>query len=240
MQRLLAILATLLAGGVVWAGGTISGTVEPVARCRAIHAINRAKVIRDKKKIDKKAKKGFPAKIDRQTGKFTIANLPDGTYDLAVDATIGRIEGFDCSLTLLDYDEAALTEKHRKKILDIFRKMPPAFMDKHVPLHIEGNGKHVRVLVMKIRDRDFHSGKGEAIIRFEIWPFDNFYGTWQHRPRSNFVLVRERMKADAYRKFCRTFDRSIGGIRIKKGKKIEGVEIRIPEKPNAKMGKVPF
>jgi len=113
MRRSFTLFAVLLATPSVWAAGSISGTVEPVARCRAIHAIDRTRVIKDKKKMDKNAKRGVPATIDRHTGKFVIRNLPDGVYDLAVDTTIGRIEGFDCSLSILDYSDKPLTEKHK-------------------------------------------------------------------------------------------------------------------------------
>jgi len=237
-----AFLSLLIASHAFAQTGMISGAVTPVSKCRAIRAVDRAKVIKSFTAIDKKAKAGFPAKLDSATGKYVIDGLPEGKYDVIVETSVGAIAGVDLSLTETDKSDAPLTDKDKEALTTLINKYPDHFMNKRRVLHIDGNGKHANVLMELIRDREFHSDKGgEVIWRIESWIFDKLTGVWQQRQTAGKkVIERERMKAEQFTNLPWTFDLSLGGKVIKGGTHIEGVDLKIPDQLDPDKTTMPF
>jgi len=80
-------MVIMLAGTCVLAANThaaeITGKLSPPERVTSVSAVDRG------------AKRTFDATYDRTTGKYRLANLPTGTYDILLETAAGRIEGVD-------------------------------------------------------------------------------------------------------------------------------------------------
>ncbi len=113
------------------------------------------------------------------------------------------------------------------------------FCDHFRPLYAHGAGDKAFVLVELARLREFYSGKGQAIYRVEIWPFERAGEGWSQATKGTRVLQRHRLDKEAYGKLGVFFEPRLGGIRILKGKDVSGIEYTIPGRWNDTMGKAP-
>lgn len=226
----------------------ITGKITPGKKVESVIAISRfrKKMIGGGKVYKKKwAFPAYQGKVDRETGKFTIPDLRNGTYDLVVMTPEGKIEGFHLRLEREFRRDMPLTERMAKKFLKDFDGLMKvsAFCNKIRLLGYDGNGEFVRALVEKARTRDFHSGKGQYVWRLESWVLVNYTGSWKHHQMGNEVYYRERYAdpetIDRFRKSLWVFDRKLGGLKISRGKDVEGFEYVIPEKWDRSMGKTP-
>ncbi len=112
------------------------------------------------------------------------------------------------------------------------------FTDRNRPLWLHGTREDARVLMELIRDRKFHSGKDEIILRIEVWPFQWAAGGWD-KPRKGVVVIdRVRTTREKYEKMTRLFDPALGGLKIADNKDIT-INYELPAKLDASMGVVP-
>lgn len=228
---------------------TIKGKILPPGRCRGMRIVNRAllksydgkysigKAAQAQKKMEEMAAKGG---FNPHTGEFNFTGLLPGTYDIILELGDATIEGVNMKLDFEDQSDEPLTEEDKQAVLDYIRKSQKDFFENKVRgLYVEGNGKHCKVLMERIRDKPFHADAGDVTWRVEIWIFDNRTGAWVPRGRSGVDLVlRERMKAEQFKKVTHLFDPKLGGIKLKKESDEVTIEYTIPEKFTAEMGKI--
>ena len=287
MRLLVAIAGAVILLSALADAATIKGKISPPGRCRAIRAVDRkmlksyhgrydiGKAGQAAKEMSASAKQ---AALDTATGEFTLSGLLPGTYDLVLDIGEGVIEGVNLKLDPDDDNDPPPAEADEKKdyddemkdakleVLDYISKSQKDFYENKVRgLCVEGNRKHCKALMLRIRDKSFHAdgGAGEETAkisreeiynpmaptppgtrdvtwRAEVWIFDNKTGAWIPRGRSGVdVVIRERLKADLFKKELHVFDPKIGGIRLKKDSDEVKIEYTIPDKITAEMGKVP-
>lgn len=172
--------------------------------------------------IDPKAKIAAPrldAKAVRaEPGRWVFADLPPGKYDLVI---LGkdrlRIEGF-CFAPVLEFDrflsrDAIIDDEHRRTIVEMIAKSRH-YENKVVPLHLGGDGKLTRALVMLVRDKPTsYEGEfpGAATIRHEIWQYTWRYGGWAKEKRTK-VLDRSILHRDKLHKWTWLWTPELGGI----------------------------
>ena len=227
---------------------TIKGKISPPGRCRALRGVDRkmlkvydgkysiGKAGEAEKKMEGSAKQ---AALDVATGEFTLSGLLPGTYDLVLDIGEGVIEGINMKLDFADQSDEPLTDEDKQAVMDYIGKTE-FYENKVRGLCVEGNGKHCKALMERIRDKAFHADNGDITWRAEVWIFDNQTGAWVPRRMSGKdVIIRERMKRDLFQKELHVFDPKIGGIKLKKDSDEVKIEYAIPDKITAEMGKVP-
>jgi hypothetical protein len=129
----------------------------------------------------------------------------------------------------------------KKEVLDYIAKSQKDFFENKVRgLYVEGNRKHCKALMERIRDKPFHADNGDMTWRVEVWVFDNRTGAWVPRGRSGVdVIMRERMNREAFKKVLHVFDPKLGGIELKKDSDEATINYTVPEQITAEMGKVP-
>jgi len=174
---------------------------------------------------DSKAKIDAPA-VDAKAvgagdGRWVFQKLPKGKYDLVILAKgRRRIEGFQY-VPVKEFDpffppNASVDAEARQFIVADIRKSPH-YENKVEPLHLGGDKKAVRVLVMLLRDKptsyegDF---PGAATIRHEIWQYSWNYGGWQKEKRTK-VMDRVILHRDELRKWTWLWDPKLGGIDVR-------------------------
>jgi len=218
--------------------GSISGVIENPQKCTGVAALARG--TGDPRKI-----KVLRGRYDPATGRFHIGNLDPGTYDLRVYVPGGWIDGANLRLEDRQRTGKPLAEDDIKEILDKIANFPDRFVDIIRPLAIAGTDRHAKVLVEKIRYRQFHSGKpGERVWRVEIWNYTNHYGGWVKDQHGWLVLSRirapfGRTTAEYLRNLLWLFDPALGGIRVEKDRAITDFRYRVPDPLTAALGKVP-
>jgi len=235
------LLLAMLAGPL--AAASISGTITPPGKVVKLVALSRKADMSGGKVYKKKLVfPEFPAKFDRATGKFTIPNLKNGRYDLVITLAKGRIEGYHFRLDRDYRRDDPLTDKHRQGVIKGFEKQAKVsrFCNKARVLGFDGNAKYVQALVEKARTRDFHSGKGQAVWRVEMWIMVNHTSEWKVHTsgRKTFYRFRYENRED-FSKVLWLFDPKLGGIRITKGQSVEGFQYTIPDKWDKSLGKTP-
>ncbi len=221
--------------------GTISGTLTPAGQIERLWA------------IDRNLDLLYQAEIDRKTGKFTIANLLPGRYDLVLTTKNGaRIEGADLIYRESELAELARQEERRQGIV---REKPGPMTDedrKWLTEHvfkvkrfedfrkldaISGNSQRATLLVELLRRRKFHGMKGREVIwRVELWYFKKQYGGWEHVPNTDVVLTRKRMKAADFAQLSHIFTDKLGGIAVDKEGKSKPVTFNIPANAKTDQG----
>jgi hypothetical protein len=93
--------------------------------------------------------------------------------------------------------------------------------------------------MIRIRDKPFHADQGENILRADVWIFEKQTGAWVPRRASGkFLVLRERMKADLFKKVTHVFDPKLGGIKLKKENDEATISYTVPDKIGPEMGKV--
>jgi len=218
--------------------GSISGVIGNPQKCTGVAALARG--TGDPRKI-----KVIRGRYDPATGRFSIAGLAPGTYDLRVYVPGGWIDGANLRLEDRQRTGKPLAEDDIKEILDKIANFPDRFVDIIRPLAVAGTDRHAKVLVEKIRYRQFHSGKpGERVWRVEIWNYTNHYGGWVKDQHGWLVLSRirapfGRTTAEYLRNLLWLFDPALGGIRVEKDRAIADFRYRVPDPLTAAMGKVP-
>ena len=153
--------------------------------------------------------------------KWVFQNLAPGTYDLVI---LGpgrvRIEGFTF-VPVLEFDpffppDATVAEDAREWIDKDIRNSRH-YENKVVPLHMGGDDKVTRILVMLIRDKptSYESEMpGAATMRFEVWQYTWKYGGWVKERRTK-VLHRVILPRGELRGWTWVWDPQLGGIEVK-------------------------
>lgn len=191
------------------ATGSISGTIEPKEKVVSIYALVRATGPFNK---DGKGDR-YKADFDKTTGRFSIENIPSGTYDISVithDLVIEgvnlRVAGNGVPLSL--FEKRAI----RKKIEE-----EKDFFDSKKTIMFQGNIYIAKVLVEKYRDRKTSMGKNFAFRRFDIYTFKNFDEDWKPIKNADFVLREVIDKSKPDQNIKRIFATQLGGIVVKSG-----------------------
>ncbi len=208
MSRVLvaAVLIGWAAPCIAAENGSITGAIDKADKVTAINAIDRSN--------DKK----FPAKVDAKTGKFTIAGLPLGSYDLLIDFGKARLEGVNLTVPRSDYEiEQPLSKDDEKSLKEKVQELNQ-FEDEIDVLAIKGNIQHAAVVLNKRRTKAFYESKpGEIIWRLELWRFEKPDETWIKVQDDLFlVLYRERLQKADYDKKSLTLDGTLGGLKVTK------------------------
>ena len=233
-----ALAPVLLSCGVAWAA-TISGVITNPQRCAGVSAIRRGGT------VTRLRVKEIRGKFSPKTGKFVISRLKDGDYSLRVRLKGGgMIDGAPMKLDEEEESDRPLTDEDREAIKDFIVNYPVSFCDVFRPVSIQGNGEFARVIVEKIRHRDYHSGrKGDIVWRMEVWKFEKQTGAWVRCQHGWLVLARERvprtMKHDTFKNLRWSFDPKAAGLAIVGGKSLANVNYTIPAKLGMNMGKEP-
>ena len=173
---------------------------------------------------DPKAKISEPAvdaaAVDAGHGRWTFKDLPGGKYDLVILAKDRRrIEGFQFA-PIKEFDpffpqDASTDEETREAIVSDIAQSPH-YENKVIPLHLGGDKKAVRVLVMLLRDKptSYESElPGAATLRHEIWQYTWNYGGWQKEKRTK-VMDRVILRRDELRRWTWLWDPKLGGIEV--------------------------
>ena len=243
----LPLCAAAMALAVAWSASadsaSISGIIANPKLCTGVSALRRGGSVT---RLKIKEVKG---EFSKTSGKFVVGGLEDDEYVLRVHLKGGGyIDGANMVLTVDEQSEKKMLSDDRKAIKDFIKNYPSRFVDIIRPLRIEGNGDFARVMVEKIRHRDYHSGKqGDIIWRMEVWKFEKLTGEWIRSQHGWHVLARERvsdkgrssMKHADFAKVRWLFAPELAGFEIVKGKSIAGVKYTIPDKLDMSMGKVP-
>jgi hypothetical protein len=88
--RCMVVAAAMWAAAPCAPAASISGTILPPGKAKGVKAFEREAA--ELFKINNRYHNGT---LDAKTGKFEIANLPDGTYQLLIDCGAAKIEGVD-------------------------------------------------------------------------------------------------------------------------------------------------
>ena len=152
--------------------------------------------------------------------KWVFKNLKPGKYDLVIMGPAKvRIAGWTFA-PVLEFDpffppEATVDDEVREEIDDHIRKSRH-YENKVLPLHIGGDDKVARILVMLIRDKptSYESRMpGAATMRFEVWQYTWKYGGWVKEKRTK-VLHRVILPRGELRRWTWVWDPQLGGIEI--------------------------
>ena len=171
--------------------------------------------------VDPKAKIGAPHVDFRASrasnNRWVFDDLPPGKYDLLiVTGDRVRIEGWTY-VPVLEFDafiapDAAVDDDVRKIIIADVKKSPH-YENKVVPLHVGGDRKTVRVLMMLIRDKPTSYRPGLGTIRHKVWQYTYQYGGWQKERRTK-VLDRILIEVAELRRWTWLWDPKLGGVEI--------------------------
>ena len=175
------------------------------------------------KEVRIRAVEGQPA--EGAPGRWTIAGLEPGLYDLCVETRKGRFEGY--ALRPKEPSDQALTAEDREKVAEIFNGIKTYEDEKRI-LDLGGNGREALALVELIRRGQTSFKPGIVTWRVELWRFDKLYGVW----RRGDPKVLRRFLVDSAREFAAwnwNFVPELGGLDIKPGEKRE-VKWTIPDK----------
>ena len=222
---------------------TLTGTIKSGGAIVAIYAVDRtladAQDIAKSPPEDKSHKALFTGTWDAKTSTFSIPHLKTGnTYDVIVQNALGRWEGVDMAYHRVVDPADAVTDEDKKWLRDFVAK-EQQFTNKNRVLWMAADHKHATLLVELIRDSDFHSDAGgEMIYRVELWYFENYFGGWAKDRNTEVVLLRWRGTRDKFPAPTWQFVPALGGITIPMDKKIEPLDITLPDKADAKHGTV--
>jgi hypothetical protein len=137
--------------------------------------------------------------------------LPATSYDLTLTLSDGRVlQGVNLgwrSEEAVDPVKNPMTDDDRAAIHELVQPGKD-FFNKIDILLLAGDHDRATALVKQIRDRAFHSDKGDEVIsRYELWYFRFEYGGWEKVQQGSKVLRRDRFPTHA------AFEKTIGPIR---------------------------
>ncbi len=199
---------------------------------------NARKMVNPKAKIEAPEVDAFAKPTGK--GKWVFDKLPAGTYDLVIMLKDKiRIEGFTYP-PVLEFDPffpptaTVKDDETRQFVLDDIKNQRH-YENKVEPLHLGGNDKAIRVLVMLIRDKttsyeaEMH---GASTMRFEIWQYDWQYGGWAKNKRTK-VLHRLIMPRDQLRQWHWLWEPKLGGIEV--GNAPVTIDYEVPKPSESKL-----
>jgi len=178
------------------------------------------------KEVHIRAVDGKP--VDGAPGKWSIANLAPGAYDLYVETKTGKFEGYTLATPGAKPAEA-LTAEDREKIAELFRGVKTYEDEKRI-IDLAGGGDRAFALVELIRRGDTSLKPGIVTWRVERWSYEKVYGTWQRENGGHKVL--RRYLVETAREFAGwnwNFAAELGGVELKAGEKRE-VKWTIPDR----------
>lgn len=164
-------------------------------------------------------------------GQWVFKDLEPGEYDLVLMGPGKvRIEGWTYA-PVQEFDpfflpDATIDDEVREWI-DKDIRGSRHYENKVVPLHMGGDDKVARILVMLIRDKPTSYERempGAATMRFEIWQYTWKYGGWVKERRTQ-VLHRVILPRGELRQWTWVWDPKLGGI------KVEGSPLTIQYEP---------
>lgn len=207
--------------------GRIEGEIEPVGSVVKVSAVDR-----DVKQeaVGKEVKvREIEGRILRGGAGYVIEATP-GTYDLHVEVkgsprlgdapSDGRIiEGADLRGPERSEKPEPLKTRDRDRITDVAKKMRTWSDEKHV-LAIEGAAGRAKALVKLVRTEptsyDGEFGEPIAVVRWEIWNFRKYTGSWRREPKAK-VLRRFLFPKRKLAELRWEFDPALGGVDIRPG-----------------------
>jgi hypothetical protein len=207
--------------------GRIEGEIEPVGSVVKVSAVDR-----DVKQeaVGKEVKvREIVGRILRGGAGYVIEATP-GTYDLHVELkgsprlgdapSDGRIiEGADLRGPERSEKPEPLKTRDRDRITDVAKKMRTWSDEKHV-LAIEGAAGRAKALVKLVRTEptsyDGEFGEPIAVVRWEIWNFRKYTGSWRREPKAK-VLRRFLFPKRKLAELRWEFDPALGGVDIRPG-----------------------
>lgn len=168
-------------------------------------------------------------------GRWIFKNLKPGKYDLVLMGPSQlRIEGWEYA-PVLEFDpffpptSTVGDESIHEFIVDDISKSRH-YENKVVPLNLGGDEKHVRILMMLIRDqKTSYEGQmaGAATMRFEIWQYDYQYGGWTKNRRTR-VMHRVLLPRDQLRRWTWLWEPKLGAVKVKSGDVV--IDYAVPER----------
>jgi hypothetical protein len=123
--------------------------------------------------------------------------LPGSSYEVQLVLKDGAVlQGVDMGWYSMVPDRKnaePLNDDDRQQMTDVLKKVLSFYNINDVVL-IQGNHNRAVMLVQLVRDKPFHSDKGndEVIWRPELWYFQNEHGGWEKVQQTDRVLRRER------------------------------------------------
>ncbi len=123
--------------------------------------------------------------------------VPGAAYEVQIAEKDGTVlQGVDTGWYSMVPDRKnaePLTDDDKQQMTDVLKKVL-SFYNVNDVVTITGNHDRAVMLVQLVRDKAFHSDKGndEVIWRPELWYFENHHGGWEKVPQTDRVLRRER------------------------------------------------
>jgi hypothetical protein len=143
----------------------------------------------------RKMKLTTSGKVDGTTVRFTNL-LPGTAYDLMLKLADGTVlQGVNMGWYDLEpakADAAAINDDDQRQI-NAMLKQVLSFFNRNDIVLLNGNHDRATVLVQLVRDKGFHSDKGDEVIwRMELWYYKNEHGGWAKVQQAAEMLRRER------------------------------------------------
>ncbi len=174
-------------------GRSITCTVLEGEKALSAFAINRRDAV------------AYKAAISESGNSFVVSNLPEGTYDLAIETE----NGLHIWVAVDEQDNMSRTDQG--ELCDFVQSVKD-FFDEKTPLIVKGSRKCTRALVeMKRFRKNSYTKKTEKKIffrRLEIWTMHRTDKRWK-RDKLTFIF-REQVSVENRGKKV-VFDRTLGG-----------------------------
>lgn len=161
-------------------------------------------------------------KIDGTTVRFTNL-LPNVPYDLTLKLADGTVlQGVNMGwydLEPANPDAAPINEDDKAQITAVLKQVLSFFNRNDIVL-LNGTHDRATVLVQLVRDKGFHSDKGDEVIwRMELWYYKNEHGGWEKVQQAAEMLRRERFASR--QQYHETVDHlrwtpELGGLKVAK------------------------
>jgi hypothetical protein len=207
--------------------GRIEGKIATAGTVVKVSAIDRE--VRQKAVGREVTVREIEGRVLRGEAKYVIEAAP-GTYDLHVELegrprlgdtpSDGRIiEGADLRSHERPEEPKPLKKRDRDRIAEVVEKMRTWSDEKHV-LAIEGAAGRAKALVKLVKTKptsyDGEYGEPIAVVRWEIWSFRKYTGSWRREPRAK-VLRRFLFPKRSLGELRWEFDPALGGVDVRAG-----------------------
>ncbi len=177
-------------------------------------------------------KSELAGKIDGSTVTFPDVS-PQTAYDVKLTLTDGTIlQGVDLGwydLEPVKPDAGDLDDDDKQQITAILTQVL-SFYNKNEMLFLQGDHDRAVGLVQLVRDKAFHSDRGDEVIwHIELWYFKNQHGGWEKVQQENKLLRRERYTT--HQEYQDVVDHlrwlpQLGGLKL--GKDQKDISITLP------------